>query len=66
MDVSCVSAAGPLFSALCNKYGSRKIAILGSVTSACFILFSPALSTDVRVFVVLFGLGGGRSHFRSQ
>lgn len=49
---------GPVTCALCNRFGSRKIAILG--TFITFIAFLASLATEQGpVFVVLFGVCGG-------
>lgn len=52
--------AGPVASALCNRFGSRRIAMIGCLISSLALLFSP-LSKKDSVFIVLFGLCGGKN-----
>lgn len=49
---------GPLTSALCNRFGSRPVAMYGSLITALVLLIS-TLSHSPAIFLVLFGIVGG-------
>lgn len=49
---------GPVACALCNRFGSRKIAMLGCLISFISLLASLAVENG-SLFVVIFGLCGG-------
>jgi hypothetical protein len=56
--------AGPIVSALTNKFGCRVVCIAGSVVaSAGFALSS--LSQTLDVLMLTYGVIGGKSNFRS-
>ncbi|XP_067928353.1 monocarboxylate transporter 5-like [Watersipora subatra] len=50
--------SGPVASALCNKFGSRKVALTGCLISTMSVLLCPT-ATNGSAFVVLFGLCTG-------
>lgn len=55
-----VCLAGPLTSALCNRFGSRPIAMYGSLIAAVVLLIS-TLAHSAVTFLVLFGVFAGLS-----
>lgn len=49
---------GPLVSALANKFGCRKVTILGSIVTALGFLVS-TLAPSIEVLMFLYGVVGG-------
>lgn len=50
--------AGPIVSALCNKYGCRAVCISGSIIG-CVAFIVSAFSTSVNMLMVVYGVVGG-------
>lgn len=56
--VGCYLLAGPLVSALANKFGCRKVTIFGSIVTALGFLVS-TLAPSIEVLMFLYGVVGG-------
>ena len=55
-----LSIAGPVVSALANKFGCRAVTIAGSILAAAAFFLS-TYSPDVPVLIFLYGGMGGKS-----
>ncbi|KAF6767822.1 hypothetical protein AHF37_10359 [Paragonimus kellicotti] len=54
----CYFMVGPVVSGLMNRFGARKLVVIGSVISSVAILGS-SFATDVNTFIGVFGVIGG-------
>ncbi|KAF8560678.1 hypothetical protein P879_10272 [Paragonimus westermani] len=54
----CYFMVGPVVSGLMNRFGARKLVVIGSVVSSAAILGS-SFATDVNTFIGVFGIIGG-------
>ncbi|CAH8669394.1 unnamed protein product [Dicrocoelium dendriticum] len=54
----CYFMVGPLVSGLMNRFGARKLVVIGSIVSSAAI-FCSSFATNVNTFIGLFGVIGG-------